>query len=103
MARFVDYLSVFWDPRAIFMANEPEGVLMCRSSILAVLADSRPIHGLLLTVLADSGPFRTRLRTILGTRRDYHDKRYLGCIYVPVIYACSFGRLWPFSWTITHR
>ena len=69
------------------MADETQGVLMCRSSTVAVLADSRQIHGLLLTVLADSGPFRRLLRTILGTCRDYHDKRYPGFIYVSVIYT----------------
>ena len=34
------------------MADEPQGLLTCRSSTLAVLADSCPFHGLLLTVLA---------------------------------------------------
>ena len=73
---------------------------MCRSSTLAVLADSGPFLGLLLTVLwgpeaisivvetqgaltwrsstltvlADSGPFRGLLLTVLGSRSDFHDQ-----------------------------
>ena len=70
----------------------------CRSSTLAVLADSGPFRGLLLivlgpgvistideprgalacrsstlAVLADSGPFRGLLLTVLGSRSDFHD------------------------------
>ena len=46
--RFVHYDSSFWGPRAIFMVAEAQGVLTCRSSTLAILADSGPFHGLLL-------------------------------------------------------
>ena len=59
LARFVDYYSLFWGPGVIFMIDEPQGALTCRSSTLAVLADSGPFHGLLLTVL--------------GSRSDFHD------------------------------
>src|SRR6187399_985453 len=52
LARFMGYCSPFWCLGAIFTAGEPQGALTCRSSTLAVLADSGPFHGLLLTVLA---------------------------------------------------
>ena len=55
LARFVDYYSPFWGPKAISIVVEPQGALMCRSSTLAVLADSDPFHGLLLTVLENPG------------------------------------------------
>ena len=51
MARFLVYYSPFWGPEAISKVNQPKGALTCRSSILAVLADSGTFHGLLLTVL----------------------------------------------------
>ena len=79
-------------------SNEPCGAFTCRSSTLAVLADSDPFHGLLLTVLgpqtgfvvvepqgaltcrsstltvlADSGPFHGLLLTVLGSRSDFHE------------------------------
>ena len=49
--RFVDYYSHFWGPKAISMIVEPYGALTCRSSTIAVLADSGPFRALLLTVL----------------------------------------------------
>ena len=48
---FVHYYLRFWGPRAISMIDDPWGAFMCRSSTLAVLADSAPFHGLLLIVL----------------------------------------------------
>ena len=51
LARFMDYYSLFWGPGVIFTIDEPQGALTCRSSTLAVLADSGPFRGLLLTVL----------------------------------------------------
>ena len=93
----MDYYSLFWGPGVISIVVEPQGVLMCRSLTLTVLADSGPFHGLLLTVLvsrsdfqynqpwgvfmcwsstltvlADSGPFLGLLLTILGPRSDFH-------------------------------
>ena len=59
LAHFLDYYSPFWGPKAICIVIEPEGALMCRSSTLAVLADSGPFHGL--------------LRTVLGLESDFHD------------------------------
>ena len=59
LARFLDYYSPFWGPEAISIVIEAQGALTCRSSTLAVLADSGPFHGLLLTVL--------------GSRSDFHD------------------------------
>ena len=98
LARFVDYYSLFWGPGVMSTSNEPCGAFTCRSSTLAVLADSDPFHGLLLTVLgpqtgfivvepqgaltcrsstltflADSGTFRGLLLTVLGSRSDFHD------------------------------
>ena len=69
------------------MITEPQGALMCRSSTLAVLADSGPFHGLLLTVL--------------GSQSDFHGCRTPRCAYVSVINNHSLGRFWPVSWTIT--
>ena len=88
LARFVDYCSPFLGPGVIFMVVEPQGALMCRSSTLAVLADSGPFLGLLLTALGSQSDFRSCL-----TPR---------CVYVSVINTRSFGRFWPVSWTITH-
>ena len=90
LTRFVDYHSPFWGPETISIVVEPKGALTCRSSTLAILADSGPFHGLLLTVLGstpgaftcrsstlavfvDSGLFRALLLTILGSKSDFHD------------------------------
>ena len=51
LARFLDYYSPFRGPEAISIVVEPQVALTCRSSPLAVLADSGPFLGLLLTVL----------------------------------------------------
>ena len=59
LTRFVDYYSPIWGPAAIPIDIEPQGALTCRSSTLAVLADSDPFRGLLLT--------------ILGSWSDFHD------------------------------
>jgi hypothetical protein len=59
LTRFVDYYSPFYGPEAIFIVVEPQDALTCRSSTLAVLADSGLFRGLLLTVL--------------GSRSDFHD------------------------------
>ena len=64
----MDYYSLFWGPGVISMSNEPWGAFTCRSSTLAVLADSDPFRGLLLTVL--------------GYRSDSDDLRTLGIVYV---------------------
>jgi len=45
----MDYYSLFWRPKAISMVVEPQGALTCRSSAVAVLADSGPFLGLLLS------------------------------------------------------
>ena len=59
LAHFMDYYSLFWGPGVISTINEHWGSFMCRSSTLAILADSGPFHGLLLTAL--------------GSRSDFHD------------------------------
>ena len=98
LTRFVDYYSQFWGPETITIVVEPQGALTCRSSTLAVLADSGPFCGLLLTILGsevistinepwgaftcwsstlvvfvDSGPFHALLHTVLGSETDFHD------------------------------
>ena len=87
LARFVDYYSPFWGPEAISIVVEPQGVLTCWSSTLAVLADSGPFHGLLLTAL--------------GSQSDFHGCRTPRCAYVSVINNHSMGRFSPVSWTTT--
>ena len=82
LARFVDYYSPVWGPEAIYMVVEPQGALTCRSSTIAVLADSGPFLGLLLSY---GGPEMTP-----------------GCVYVSVSNTHNFGRFWAVSWTITH-
>ena len=92
----MDYYSRFWGPEVISIVVEPQGVLTCWSSTLAVLADSGPFRGLLLTVLgskaismvvklqgaltcrsstitvwADSGPFLGLLLTVLGSPKRF--------------------------------
>ena len=85
---FVDYYSLFSGPEVISIVVEPQGVLTCSSSTLAVLANSGPFHGLLLTVL--------------GSQSDFHGCRTPRCAYVLVINTRSFGRFWPVSWKIAH-
>ena len=59
LARFMGYYSPFWGHDAMCIVVEPQGALTCRSSALAVLADS--------------GPFRVLLLTVLGSLSDFHD------------------------------
>ena len=98
LARFMDYYSLFLGPGVISTINKPWDASTCRSSTLAVLADSGPFRVLLLTVLgllvisaidvpqgalmcrsstlivlADSGQFHGLLLTVLGSRSDFHD------------------------------
>ena len=51
LTRFLDYYSLFCGPEAISIVVEPQVAVMCRSSTVAVLADSGPFRGLLLTIL----------------------------------------------------
>ena len=57
LTRLVDYYSPFWCPEVISIVVESQGALTCRSSTLAVLADSGLFHGLLLTVLMSRSDF----------------------------------------------
>ena len=59
LACFVEYYSLSCGPGVISTIDEPQGALTCRSSTLAVLADS--------------GPFRVLLLTVLGSVSDFHD------------------------------
>jgi len=58
LARFLDYYSVL-GLGVISMIDEHRGAFMCRSSTLAVLANS--------------GLFRGVLRNVLGYRSDFND------------------------------
>ena len=49
LARFMDYYSLIRGPKAISMVVEPQCVLTCWSSRLAVWANSGPFLGLLLS------------------------------------------------------
>ena len=94
----MDYYSLFCGRGVISMINEPCGAFTCRSSTLAVLADSdrfmdyySPFWGpkmisilveaqgaltcrsSTLTVLADSGPFHGLLLNVFGSQSDFHD------------------------------
>ena len=59
LARFMDYYSLFWGPGVISTSNEPWGAFTCRSSTLAVLADSDPFRGILLTDLGPQSNFHS--------------------------------------------
>ena len=86
LARFLDYYSPFWGPKAISMDVELQGALMCRSSTIPVWADSGPFHGLLLYFgVSESFPRLTNLgmhlrvghqhshiRAILARSMDYY-------------------------------
>ena len=116
LTRFVDYYSPIWGPAAISVVVEPQGVLTCRSSTLAVLAVlgrfmdyyslfwgpevvsmvNEPCGAFMcrsptLAVLADSDPYLGLLLTVLGSRSDFQDRRTPRCAYVSVISTRSFG------------
>ena len=78
LASFVDYYSLFWGPGVIFKIDEYRGAFTCRSSTLAVLADSGLFCGILLIVL--------------GSRSDFQDLRTRGYFYVSFINTSSFCR-----------
>ena len=48
LARFMEYYSLFWGPKAISMVLELQGAVTCRLSTIIVWADSGPFLGLLL-------------------------------------------------------
>ena len=58
LARFLDYYSVFWGPRAISTTDVPRGAFTCPSSTLGIMVDSGPFRGLLLTVLGSESDFQ---------------------------------------------
>ena len=84
----MDYYSPFWGPEAISIVVEPKDALTCRSSTLAVLADSGPFCGLLLAVSGPGG---------------------ISTIDEPLVHLCfghqqsRFLSIMSLSWTITHR
>ena len=66
LARFMDYYSPFWGPKAISMVVELQGALTCRSSTITVWADSGPFLGLLLYFgVSESFPRLTNPRELL--------------------------------------
>jgi hypothetical protein len=79
-------ITQFWGPGVISTIDEHRGAFMCRSSTLAVLADSGPFLGLLLTFLGPGaistideprGAFMCRssiilVFPILGSFMDYY-------------------------------
>ena len=88
LARFVDYYSPFWGPKAISMVVEPHVALTCRSSTIAVWADFGPFLALLLS-FGGGAVISTidELRGAFSSRSSIH----------------SFGRPWSASCTITQR
>ena len=117
VTRFVDYYSPFLGPVVFSIVVEPQGALTCRSSILALLADSGQFHGLLLTVwgsgivstidelrgaymcqsstlavFGDSDLFHGLLITILESQSDFHGCRIPRSAYVLVVRTRSVGR-----------
>ena len=98
LARFVDYYSPFWGPRAISMIDNPRGAFTRLSSTLTVLPILTrfvdyylPFRGpkaicivvepqgaltcrsSTLTYSVESCPFRALLLSVLGTQSDFHD------------------------------
>ena len=94
----MDYYTLLWGPGVIFLINKLRGAFMCRSSTLAILADSAPFldyyglfwglevistineprgaftcRSLTLVVFADSSPFRGQLLTVLWSQSDFYD------------------------------
>ena len=81
-------ITLFLGLGVICMIDEHRGAFMCRSSTLAVLADSRPFCGLLLAVSGPGG---------------------ISTIDEPLVHLCfghqqsRFLSIMSLSWTITHR
>ena len=95
LALFMDYYAMFWGLEVISIVIKPQGVLMCRSSTIAILARFVDYYSLFwgpgvisminepwgaftcrsstITILADSGPFQGLLLTVLGSQSDFHD------------------------------
>ena len=89
LTRFMDYYSPFWGPEAIFIVVEPQGALACRSSTLAVLADSSLFRGLLLTVLG-SRVISTINEPWVALRVDHQHSRFLSILTCFVDYYSPF-------------
>ena len=84
----MDYHSPFWGPEAISIVVEPKDALTCRSSTLAVLADSGPFCGLLLAVSGPGG-ISTIDEPLVRLCFGHQQSRFLSILSL--------------SWTITHR
>ena len=121
----MDYYSPFWVPEAISIVVEPKDALTCRSSTLAVLADSGPFCGLLLAVSGPGG-ISTIDEPLVRLCFGHQQSRFLSILSLswtithrfgvlkrfPLLSnpkVClrvgrqdsQFGRIWPVSWTIT--
>src|SRR6187399_1972371 len=104
------------------MVVETQGALVCRSSTVAVWANSAHFldyyslfcgPGLVstieerrgaftcrsskLAVFVDSDPFRGLLLTVWGSQSDFHGCRTPRCAYVLVVKTRSLGQSWPVS------
>ena len=84
----MDYHSPFWGPEAISIVVEPKDALTCRSSTLAVLADSGPFCGLLLAVSGPGG-ISTIDEPLVRLCFGHQQSRFLSILSL--------------SWTTTHR
>src|SRR3954464_15441372 len=94
--RFMGHYSPVWVPGAISSIDEPQGAFTSWSSTPAVLADSGPLHGLLITVswaINHHFRFPERFSPLTNPR----------CIYVLVINTRSFGRFWPITCATNYR
>ena len=89
LARFVDYYSPFWGPRAITTINDSRGVFTCGSSTLAILAESGPFHGLLVTFWGSGEIYRI-----------YETRGAFTCRSLTLEFLVQ---IWPVLWTIIHR
>ena len=85
----MDYYSPFWGPEAIFIVVKPQGALACRSSTLAVLADSGLFRGILLTVLG-SRVISTINEPWVALRVDHQHSRFLSILTCFVDYYSPF-------------
>ena len=79
----MDYYSPFWGTGAIFLVDEPQGVLTCITLTLAILAYSGLFCGLLVTVFGSRAifivaeplgvlPYHSSTPTILANSDPFH-------------------------------
>ena len=87
LARFMDYYSLFWGPKAISMVVDLQGALMCGSSTIIVWVDSCPFLGLLPYFgVSESFPRLTNPRVRL---RVGHQHSHIRAILIRFVHYCS--------------